>query len=149
MYLQILKEEYSTKPGDTAETCRHNEEMLNQAMYKTSEDMETFKSIMNTGFGKKFAEKVMHNVLGGKCSHDDVLRTRDEAFSERYDELKKEFNAAKQKRIKRSLEDICDEIISLGKMAKELGSKSLERKNMPELRNDSRIKEFKFKLGKH
>ena len=44
--------------------------------------------------------------------------------------------------------NICDELISLGKMAKALGSKALEEKVMPEIGKDSKVKDYKLVLEK-
>ncbi len=73
------------------------------------------KKLLDKNFIDFFSSKVNNGLATGKVSHRDILKFRDDTFSERYDELKKGKGNA-------------EEIEALGKMAKALGSKAVDEK---------------------
>ena len=148
LYMQVVKDEYGPKPNETPEQKAQRDDTLLKAIDRGEKGtVADMKKIVESEFGKKYIANCKKMMIAGKqFSQEKLMECRDTAIAQCYDEYVEKFKSAKNRRDLNAGKENRDDLINLSRMSKALGSKALDGKKLPALKNDSKVKEFNLKI---
>ena len=147
LYMEVIKEEYSPKPGETPEQKAKRNEELSKAIDRGEKGkVSDMKKIIDSEFGKKYISNCMKMMVAGKkFTQEKLIECRDTAMVQCYEEYRESFRSAKTRQNINELKTTRDDLINLSRMAKALGSEALNGKKLPAPREDSKVDEYNLK----